>query len=85
MSYFLNLYTPETWTSFCERGATISGFRKRHRSLARERVREALGIAVSGACIAQSSPRSHTGRNRSRAGRRRHGGARTRRALGDWK
>ena len=40
MSYFLNLYTPETWTSFCERGATISGFRKRHRSLARERVRE---------------------------------------------
>ena len=37
---FLNLSTPETWTSFCERGATITGFRKRHRSLAGERVRE---------------------------------------------
>ncbi len=40
MSYFLSLYTPETWTSFCETGATIAGFRKRHRSLAGERVRE---------------------------------------------
>ena len=33
--------------------------------------------------VAQRAPLSHTGRNRSRAGRRRHGGARPRRALGD--
>ena len=40
VSYFLDLATPETWTAFCETGATIAGFRERHRSLARERVRE---------------------------------------------
>ncbi len=40
VSYFLDLATPETWTAFCETGATIAGFRKRHRSLAGERVRE---------------------------------------------
>ena len=40
VSYFLDLATPETWTAFCETGATIAGFRKRHRRLAGERVRE---------------------------------------------
>ena len=32
VSYFLDLATPETWTAFCETGATITGFRKRHGS-----------------------------------------------------
>ena len=40
VSYFLDLATPETWTAFCETGATVAGFSERHRSLAGERVRE---------------------------------------------
>ncbi len=38
MVYFLDLFTPETWAAFCNRGATITGFRHRHRRLATERV-----------------------------------------------
>ena len=38
MAYFLDLFTPETWGAFCNRGATITGFRQRHRRLAIERV-----------------------------------------------
>jgi hypothetical protein len=38
MTYFLNLFTPETWQAFQEHGATISGFRHRQRKTARERV-----------------------------------------------
>lgn len=40
MSYFLDLFTPETWLAFCDAGATVTGFRERQRRLARERVRE---------------------------------------------
>ena len=39
MAYFLNLSTPETWRAFRERGASVTGFRERHRRLASERVR----------------------------------------------
>ena len=38
MAYFLDLCTPETWLAFREAGATVAGFRERHRSLAVERV-----------------------------------------------
>ena len=38
MVYFLDLFTPETWATFCNRGASITGFRHRHRRLATERV-----------------------------------------------
>lgn len=37
MAYFLNLFTPDTWRTFREKGGGISGFRKRQRRLA-ERV-----------------------------------------------
>ena len=40
MSYFLDLFTPETWLAFRDAGATVTGFRERQRRLARERVRE---------------------------------------------
>ena len=39
MAYFLDLSTPETWLAFREKGATVTGFRERHRRLASERVR----------------------------------------------
>lgn len=39
MAYFLNLFTPETWTAFQQHGADISGFRERQRRMARERVK----------------------------------------------
>lgn len=38
MAYFLDLFTPETWLAFRETGATITGFRERHRRLAGERI-----------------------------------------------
>ena len=34
MAYFLNLFTPETWSIFRERGAGVSSFTKGHRSRA---------------------------------------------------
>ena len=40
MAYLLNLFTPETWLAFRESGATVTGFRERHRRLAGERVRQ---------------------------------------------
>ena len=39
MAYFLDLFTPETWSAFCEMGGTVTGFRERQRGLAFERVR----------------------------------------------
>jgi hypothetical protein len=39
MAYFLNLFTPETWSAFREHGADISGFRKRQQRIARERLK----------------------------------------------
>ena len=38
MAYFLDLFTPETWRAFRETGASVTGFRERHRRLAGERV-----------------------------------------------
>ena len=38
MAYFLELFTPETWLAFREAGASVTGFRERHRRLAGERV-----------------------------------------------
>ena len=40
MSYFLNLFTPETWSAFREHGADISGFRYRQRRVAQEHIKE---------------------------------------------
>ena len=40
MAYLLDLFTPETWLAFRESGATVTGFRERHRRLAGERVRK---------------------------------------------
>lgn len=40
MAYFLDLFTPETWLDFRERGATTTGFRARQWRLASERVSE---------------------------------------------
>ena len=39
MAYFLNLFTPETWSAFHEHGAQVSGFRYRQRRIARERIK----------------------------------------------
>jgi hypothetical protein len=39
MAYFLNLFTPETWSAFREHGADTSGFRKRQQRIARERLK----------------------------------------------
>ena len=36
MAYFLNLFTPETWSAFQVHGASVSGFRYRQRRTARE-------------------------------------------------
>ena len=38
MAYFLNLFTPETWTKFREHGSNVSGFRWRQRRIAQERI-----------------------------------------------
>ncbi|MDE3259349.1 MAG: hypothetical protein OYM47_16095 [Gemmatimonadota bacterium] len=38
MAYFLDLFTPETWNAFRSIGATVTGFRERHRRIAKERV-----------------------------------------------
>lgn len=38
MAIYTNLFTPETWATFCERGATVSGFRDTQRRSA-ERLR----------------------------------------------
>ena len=40
MGYFLDLFTPETWHAFRSIGATVTGFRERHRRIAKERVNE---------------------------------------------
>ena len=40
MSYFLNLFTPETWSAFREHGANISGFRYRQRRVAQNHIKE---------------------------------------------
>ena len=39
MAYFLNLFTPETWSAFQEHGAGVSGFRKSQRRTARENIK----------------------------------------------
>ena len=39
MKYHLDLFTPETWQTFNEAGASITGFRTRQRRLAEERVK----------------------------------------------
>src|SRR6266516_2455110 len=38
MSYWLDLFTPYTWTRFGDHGASISGFRPRQRRAAFERI-----------------------------------------------
>ena len=38
MTYFLNLFTPDTWSAFREHGAQISGFRARQLKSAQERI-----------------------------------------------
>ena len=38
MAYFLDLFAPETWHSFREFGATMTGFRERYKRLAGDRV-----------------------------------------------
>ena len=39
MAYFLNLFTPETWSAFQEHGASVSGFRKSQRKRAHESIK----------------------------------------------
>ena len=39
MTYFLEIFAPETWRAFREMGGTVTGFRERQRRLAFERVR----------------------------------------------
>ena len=39
MAYLLDLFTPETWRAFREAGAGVTGFRRRNRRLAGERVK----------------------------------------------
>ena len=39
MAYFLDLFTPETWSAFQEHGAGVSGFRYRQRRTAREDIK----------------------------------------------
>lgn len=40
MNYLLDLFTPETWNAFREKGAEVTGFRERQRNLASKRVRK---------------------------------------------
>ena len=44
MKYWLDLFTPYTWTKFQEHGASVTGFRPRQRTAAFERV--SLGDAL---------------------------------------
>lgn len=39
MAYFLDLFTPETWTAFRKQGGTVSGFRERQLATARDRIK----------------------------------------------
>jgi len=39
MAYFLDLFTPETWSAFRVHGATVSGFRERQLTTARDRIK----------------------------------------------
>jgi hypothetical protein len=39
MSYFLDLFTPETWDAFRKHGGTVSGFRERQLAAARDRIK----------------------------------------------
>ena len=39
MAYFLNLFTPETWIALQRQGATVSGFRERQLTTARDRIK----------------------------------------------
>jgi len=39
MSYFLNLFTPETWAAFQVHGSNVSGFRWRQRRMAQEEIK----------------------------------------------
>ena len=39
MTYFLDLFTPETWQQFRENGAGVTGFRVRQQRMANERVK----------------------------------------------
>lgn len=39
MAYFLNLFTPETWSAFQKHGASVSGFRKSQRKRAHESIK----------------------------------------------
>jgi len=39
MAYFLDLFTPETWASFLNHGAQVSGFRARQRRMAHEKIK----------------------------------------------
>ena len=54
MAYILDLFTPETWLAFCDKGATVTGFRERHRRLASERVTQGDVFL----CYLTSSPKS---------------------------
>lgn len=39
MAYFLDLFTPETWSAFREHGTNVTGFRARQRRRAHERIK----------------------------------------------
>ena len=39
MTFYLNLFTDETWSAFRQRGAQVSGFSYRQRKMAKERVK----------------------------------------------
>jgi EVE domain len=39
MTYFLNLFTPETWAAFRNHGCNVSGFRERQRKKAEEHIK----------------------------------------------
>ncbi len=40
MAFHLDLFTPATWQAFRDSGATVTGFRQRHKNLAAERVHQ---------------------------------------------
>ena len=40
MSYLLNVFSPETWRTFQEKGNSVTGFSERRHNLARERVKK---------------------------------------------
>jgi hypothetical protein len=39
VAYFLDLFTPETWSAFRRHGAAVSGFRERQLTAARDRIK----------------------------------------------